>query len=253
VRSSSPTSWDTTGLAAGAAVDAHANLSETWDWFQRELGRRGWDGRGGVVRATVHYGRGFENAFWNGRQLVFGDGNAEVSPLAASLDVVAHEYTHGVVAWSAGLGAGGMSGALNEAIADLFGVFVSWGSGRGAAWQIGETVFRLNGRPMALRDLADPRRTLQPANLEEYDGRAGPHYNSTIASHAGYLMSEGAPGIAHLGVPVTARIWYRALTRYLTQESTFADAADATLAAARDLKLGESSVRAAWVAVGVMR
>jgi Zn-dependent metalloprotease len=253
VRSSSPTSWDALGDGAGAAVDAHANLALTWDWYFRELGRRGWSGDGGVVRATVHFGSAFDNAFWNGRQLAFGDGNADVAPFAAALDVVAHEYTHGVVAWTAGLGNRGQPGALNEGIADLFGAFVSYGSGRGGDWQIGETVFHPSGHPAPLRDLSDPHRTRQPAHADEYDERRGTHFNSTIASHAGYLMAAGGPGVMRLGVPITSRIWYRALSRYLTREAGFADLADATLAAARDLRMGESSVRAAWVAVGVMR
>jgi thermolysin len=257
VRSATGTAWDLVGDAAGAAVDAHAHLTTTWDYFESQHHRRGWDGKSGVVRGTVHYGRELANAFWNGRQVVFGDGDADNAPFAASLDIVAHEYTHGVVAHSARLSPHGESGALNEALADLFGAFVSLGSGHGSDWQIGETVHLSGGRPAPLRDLARPRSTGSPSHMSEYEhtteDRGGVHHNSTIVSHAGYLMSEGGRGVTGLGADLTARIFYRALTRYLTSDATFADAADATLAAARDLRAGEQSVRDAWVSVGVLR
>jgi Zn-dependent metalloprotease len=98
---------------------------------------------------------------------------------------------------------------------------------------------------------------MNPSDLSEYlettEDQGGVHFNSTIASHAGYLMSDGAHGITPLGPELTARIWYRALSRYLTAHAGFADAADATISAARDLRQGEPSVRAAWAAVGVLR
>jgi Zn-dependent metalloprotease len=252
VRSATPTAFDLAGDSAGAAVDAHAHLSATWDYFESQHRRRGWDGKGGVVRGTVHYGRALANAFWNGRQVVFGDGDQDNAPFSAALDVVAHEYTHGVIAHTARLLPYGEPGALNEAIADLFGAFVSLGSGHGSDWQIGETVHLSGDRPAPLRDLARPSATRSPMHMSEYhetsDDNGGVHVNSTIVSHAGYLMAEGA-----LGPDLTARIFYRALTRYLTSGSTFADAADATIAAARDLRAAEHRVRDAWVSVGVLR
>ena len=97
VRSKDPTSWDTDGTAAGAAVDAHAYVAAAWDYFANVHGRRGWDGKNKGVHATVHYGSRYDNAFFDGKQLVFGDGDgSDFSPLSGALDVVAHEFTHGV-------------------------------------------------------------------------------------------------------------------------------------------------------------
>jgi bacillolysin len=257
VHSDDSTRWDLAAPAAGSAVDAHAFVARSWDYFRDVHGRAGWDGQGHGVHATVHFSVQLAGAFCDGRQLLFGDGGAEMSPPAGALDVVAHEFTHGLIAATAQLEGNAESGALAEAIADLFGCFVSLGSTPGGDWQIGESIYHPSGSARALRDLADPHATGNPAAMSEWlstgDDNGAVHHNSTILSHAGYLMSEGGSGVVALGPEATARIWYRALTRYLTAEAKVADAADATIAAARDLARGEEiSVRAAWVAVGVL-
>jgi Zn-dependent metalloprotease len=256
--------WDAIGAAAGAAVDAHAYVAAAYDYFLAVHGRAGWDGRAGAIHTTVHFGHRFDRAFFNGRQLVFGDGDgAALSPLSAALEVVAHEYTHGVTFHAAHLGAQGENGALNEAIADIFACLISYGATRGRNWQIGETLFHPNGRPRPLRDLAHPADSGNPSSLDEYvvtdEDRGGVHLNSTILSHAAYLMAEGGTHarshvhVSALGTEAAGRLWFRALTRYLASSAGFADAADATLAAARDLGSGEPSVREAWIAVGLLK
>jgi Zn-dependent metalloprotease len=139
------------------------------------------------------------------------------------------------------------SGALDEAISDVFAAFIAHHDGRGHEWRIGESV----GQPV--RDAADPHRSANPASMSEYvmtaDDNGGVHANSTIASHAAYLMTAGSQG---LGWEQAAHVWYRALERYLTSRAQFVDAADATAAAARDLGLSDSVVHDAWVAVGVL-
>ena len=257
VHSDDPSGWDLAGDAAGAAVDAHAYVARTWDYFRDVHGRDGWDGKGHGVHATVHFGDHYAGAFFDGRQLVFGDGGADWAPASGALDVVAHEFTHGLTYQTAHLAPTGESGALDEAIADLFSCFVGFGAVAGGDWLIGETVYHPSGHPAALRDLASPHSTGNPETMDELvvtsDDNGGVHRNSTIASHAGYLMSEGAPSVDGLGAEATARIWYRALTRYLTSQARFADAADATVAAARDFGHGEEgAVRAAWLAAGVL-
>jgi Zn-dependent metalloprotease len=142
----------------------------------------------------------------------------------------------------------GQNGALDEAVSDVFACFID------GDWQIAEAVYHPSGRPQPLRDLADPHATNNPASLSEWvataDDNGGIHVNSTIASHAAYLMTQGAHA---LPAKVVETIWYRALTRYLHARADFADAADATLAAARDLGGdAESAVRDAWSAVGVI-
>lgn len=248
VRSKDPLQWDTTGDGKGAAVDAHAFVAASWDYFATVHGRLGWDGKGKGVHATVHYGSHYDGAFYDGTQLVFGDGDGTLfSPLAGALDLVAHEFTHGVTAHSARLGAEGQNGALNEAISDVFACFIA------GNWQVGETVFHPAGSAVALRDLADPHASGNPATFAEWvsedEDNGGVHVNSTIAAHAAYLMTVGAGA---LPLATVERIWYRALVWYLYGKADFAAAADATVAAAKDLGNGaDLEVRDAWVAVGV--
>jgi bacillolysin len=246
VRSKDPTSWDTDGSAAGAAVDAHAYVAAAWDYFAKTHGRRGWDGKNKGVHATVHFGARYDNAFFDGNQLVFGDGDgSDFAPLAGALDVVAHEFTHGVTYHTARLGMEGQNGALNEALSDIFGCFVE------GNWKMGEAVYHPGGHAHALRDIADPHASNNPESMAEYvqttTDNGGIHVNSTIVSHAAYLMSRKLPQAT------VEKIWYRALARYLHQSADFSDAADATSAAAHDLGGDlEKTVHAAWVAVGVI-
>lgn len=242
VRSKDPMHWDEAGAAHGAAVDAHAFVAVTWDYFAKTHGRAGWDGKGKGVHTTVHFGDKWSGAFFNGKQLVFGDGDGvDWSPLSGALDLVAHEFTHGLIAHTARLGLEGQPGALHEAIADVFACIVD------GDWQIGEAVHHPAGRRQPLRDIGDPHATRQPATLAEYDDGADVHRNSTIASHAAWTMAQS------LDRDAVGKIWYRALSRYLFASSDFADAADATAAAARELGFDETAVKAAWVAAGVMQ
>lgn len=249
VRSKDPSHWDEDGDRPGAAVDAHAYVAATWDYFAKVHGRAGWDGKGKGVHATVHFGRYYNNAFFDGKQLVFGDGDGtNFAPLAGSRDVVAHEFTHGVTFHTAQLTYQGQSGALNEAISDIFACFVD------GNWQVGETIFHPSGRPRALRDIAHPHTSDNPETMDEYvqgpDDNGGVHINSTIVSHAAYLMTQGRH---RLPLRTVEKIWFRALVRYLHASADFRDAADATMAAARDLGAGaEATVKEAWQTVGVI-
>jgi Zn-dependent metalloprotease len=247
-----PDRWDTTARAAGAAVDVHAYVGRTFDYFLDAHGRSGWDGNGSAPRAVAHVGTRANLARWTRRYLLFGDGDgATFSPLGSALDVVAHEYTHAVIDSTAGLVSDGESGAVAEGIADLFGCFVSYGSGRGADWQVGETVYHPDGIGRPLRDLERPARSGHPAHVDERyagGGRDAAHRNSTIVSHAAWRFIAGEGG---MGVRDGARVVYRALARYLTARAGFADTAEAMALAARDLGLDEGRVRAAWADVGV--
>jgi bacillolysin/thermolysin len=154
-----------------------------------------------------------------------------------------------VTAHTAKLGNEGENGALNEALSDIFGCFVE------GDWQMGETVFHPGGHKQPLRDIADPHASNNPATMSEYvstqEDNGGIHVNSTIVSHAAYLMTHGAHKLPRATVE---KIWYRALSRYLHAKADFAAAADATLAAARDLGgNAEAAVKQAWVAVGVLK
>jgi Zn-dependent metalloprotease len=254
VWSRDPERWDDEGPGAGAAVDAHAGLAQAWDVFSTALGHRGAEGEGEVVRATVHFGAGLSHAYWNGRHLLFGDGDGvNTRPFSAGLDVIAHELAHGLVAHTAGLAHDGETGALHEAIADLFACLAEAEALGGTDWTIGERV-RFDGTP--LRHLADPATLGAPAHLGERvitdDDKGGVHVNSTIVSHAAYLAATGAQGHPALGVARTARIFYRALRYYLHPRAGFSDAADATLAAARDLGLDAEALRRAFQLAGIL-
>ena len=260
--------WDEAGDGSGSAVDAAVYMAATGGYYAHTHGRKGALGKGAGMRATVHFGRGYANAFWNGHQLVFGDGDgAQFAPLAGALDVVAHEFTHAVSESSAHLGHSGEAGALNEAVSDVFGCFVEHAVRKnGANWTVGEEVMLGKAGKYGMRDLADPKKTRNPAHVREQsrdpDDNGGIHQNSTIPSHAAFLMTEGGTnrvsGVRVSGIGQTAaeRIWYRALTRYLGPSSDFHDAADATVTAAKDLFGGKSkevdAVTSAWQAVGVL-
>ncbi len=257
--------WDEADPGQGAAVDAHAYVTATQDYFAKVHGRDGWADRGRGMRSVVHFGQRFNNAFWDGKQLVFGDGDGKTfAPLSGALDVVAHEFTHAVTQASTHLGHQAESGALNEAISDLFGCFIERRvHSTSSNWTVGEQIYR-PGYHTSLRDLLDPHHTGNPAHIIERiateGDRGGVHINSTIASHAGYLMAEGGTNsvsrehVKAIGSGATELIWYRALTTYLGRTSGFRDAADATIAAAVDLfGSGEKAVavKQAWHAVGI--
>ncbi|HZS42303.1 MAG TPA: M4 family metallopeptidase [Polyangia bacterium] len=243
--------WDETGDGHGAAVDAHVFVAAVYDYFAQVHGRAGWEGHGKGVHASVHFGHGYPRAFFDGNRLVFGDGDGnQLAPLAGALDIVAHEFTHGVVHHTARLQLTGQSGALAEGLCDVFAAFVATQLDVGHPWLLGDSVHRVNGKPQPIRDATHPHATQNPASMSEYvdttDDNGGVHVNSTIVSHAAYLMTQS------LGAKLSSKIWYRALSRYLTSRATFADAADATASAARELGAGEQQVRDAWVAAGVL-
>jgi bacillolysin len=262
VTSLSATSWDNAGEAAGAAVDAHAFAAMTYDYLASVHHRKSIDGADGAIQVVVHWGHAVMNAFWDGHRAVFGDGEGE-GPLAAGLDVVAHEIFHGVTQATSGLVYAGESGALNESLSDVFGTFVELHAGSGN-WTIGESVTHT-----PLRDLARPTRSGLPCHMSQYvhlpsdpmHDMGGVHTNSTIPSHAAYLVAVGGTNevshahVSGIGVTKTRAIWYRAATTYLSSHASFADFAAATHSAAQDLygagSTAVTSVDAAWHAVGV--
>lgn len=253
LRSSEADVWDAEPEhgAPGAAVDAHAYVAVAWDWFLRTQGRAGFQDDGAGVRAVVHYGDHVGDAFYDGKQLVFGDGNRVMYAPSAALDIVAHEYAHGVLAATAGLDPDGEPGAVAEGLADAFACLVAYDSGQGAVWQIGEVVHHVNGRHLPVRDLADPQATGQPVVLGEVGTLSDPHVAASIVGHLAYLLVEGSPlGVHALGTDVVGHILYRTATTYLFPTAGFAELTDALLAATRDVApTAEDDVR---VAIGLL-
>jgi Zn-dependent metalloprotease len=261
--------WDTGVVAApGSAVDAHAHAGLVYDFYRTALGRSGIDGSSGAIVSTVHYGTRFNNAFWNGRQMVYGDGdNVVYRGLAGGADVVAHELTHGVTQSESALEYQNQPGALNEALSDIFAAFfeASLSPDPVKNWQVGEAI----GVAGPLRDMAHPAlvsRLPQPTHMCEFlnitQDNGGVHLNSGIVNNAAYLMVQGGANDHSkmavprgLGVAQGLRLWYRVATQYLMATSNFTAAADATRSAARDLGFTEDEmgiIESAWTAVGVV-
>jgi Thermolysin metallopeptidase, alpha-helical domain/Thermolysin metallopeptidase, catalytic domain len=254
-----------------AADEAYDGVGATWTLFHDAYDRDSFDDAGHPLDATVHYERGYANAFWDGRQLVFGDGDGRVfRRFTGSPDVVAHEFTHAVTQHTAGLAYDGQSGALNESVSDVFAALTVQRAMRQtadeASWLIGEQIFAPDVNAVALRSMKapgtaydDPRigRDPQPATIDGYveteDDNGGVHINSGIPNHAFYLAAAAIGGRAweHAGA-----VWHAALTDARVGPRTdFTQWAAATVSAASRL-FGESSpvaaaVRDAWSTVGV--
>jgi Zn-dependent metalloprotease len=255
----------TNDVAVNEAFDA---LGATYEYYFEVHGRDSIDGRGLPMDATVHYRRSFNNAFWNGRQMVFGDGDGEIfGRFTQSLDVIGHELTHGVTQYEAGLDYHGQSGALNEHMSDVFGSLVKQHTLRQTAkkadWLIGVGLWAKGIHGKALRSMKapgtaydDPRigKDPQPAHMDGYvdtdDDNGGVHINSGIPNHAFYLASIGFGGSAWVKA---GKVWYLALTQSLHRDSDFMVAAAATVdAAGREFgNKGASVVREAWKTVGI--
>jgi Zn-dependent metalloprotease len=249
--------------------EAYANLGSTYDFYSKVFRRNSLDDNGMSLIASVHFDRDYSNAFWNGEQMVFGDGDGAIFvPFTRALDVVAHELTHGVVAHTCNLNYRDQSGALNEHFADVFGVLTEqWKLGQTAGqagWTIGAMIMGPKTSVKCIRTFkaekafendeelgTDP----QPKHLRDlYTGTAdegGVHINSGIPNHAFYRAAVALGGRAweKLG-----SIWYKALLR-LRRTSDFAAAAAATIEIAGcDFGLNgreETAVKDAWRAVGL--
>jgi Zn-dependent metalloprotease len=256
-----------------AAVDeAFDGLGATFEFFWDAYQRSGIDGAGAPLLATVHYGRDYDNAFWNGERMVFGDGDGEVFVgFTGSLSVIAHELTHGVTEYEGGLEYQGQSGALNESLSDVFGSLTEQHrlsqTAAAASWLIGEGIFTDAVQGSALRSLKAPGtaydddvlgRDPQPAHMDDYvqteDDNGGVHINSGIPNHAFYLTARELGGKAWERAGL---IWYRTLTSgTVAPTADFVAFARATVAAA-EAEYGEESeevdaVRNGWTGVGVL-
>ncbi|MEU2161924.1 M4 family metallopeptidase [Streptomyces chengbuensis] len=221
------------------AVDAHWAAGQVYDYYKKQHGRNGLDGRGSTVNSLVGvtlFGGSYVNAFWDGQKMVYGSGDEEFKPLSADLDVVGHEMTHGVVENTANLVYAGQSGALNEAVADYFGNAIDvTASGRSMddpdAGLIGEDLCRTkSARECALRDLDDGATTSKNfLGVTFGTDNGGVHLNSTIFSGALWDMRQD------LGGELADRIVYKALSEYMTPLDGFTEGRNAVLAAAKDL------------------
>jgi Zn-dependent metalloprotease len=253
-----------------AVNEAYDGLGATHALLLEAFGRASIDGLGLPLLATVHYGEAYDNAFWDGERMVFGDGDGEVfGRFTASLSVIGHELAHGVTQYTAGLEYEGQSGALNESFSDVVGALVEQHrlgqTAEAASWLIGEGLFTEAVEGRALRSMLEPGtaydddvlgRDPQPASMADYidtsDDNGGVHLNSGIPNRAFALAARALGGFAWEGVGL---VWYDAITGPLDARADFAEFAAATVAAA-GARFGESSevvdaITEAWRTVGV--
>ncbi|MGV9628430.1 M4 family metallopeptidase [Streptomyces sp. NPDC003487] len=272
--------WGTGATAdrASAAVDAQYGTNETWDYYKNVHGRNGIAGDGKGSYNRVHYGNAYNNAFWDDSCfcMTYGDGDGTTFGPLVALDVAGHEMTHGVTSKTAALTYSGESGGLNEATSDILGTMVEWyanNSSDQGDYLIGEKIVKPGFGKAALRFMDKPSKDGNSADYwSSTVGNLDVHYSSGVANHFAYLLAEGSGaktinGVSYdsptangstvtgIGRDKVGKIWYRALTVYMTSSTNYAGARTATLNAAKDLYGAGSAeynaVAAAWSAVNV--
>ncbi|MFE5207991.1 M4 family metallopeptidase [Streptomyces sp. NPDC056600] len=251
-----------------AAVDAAYGAAVTWDFFKNTFNRSGIENNGQGAYSRVHYGSAYVNAFWDDSCfcMTYGDGSGNTHPLT-SLDVAAHEMSHGVTSATANLTYSGESGGLNEATSDIFAAGAEFAAGNSTDvgdYMVGEKI-DINGDGTPLRYMDKPSK--DGGSKDSWYSGIGSidvHYSSGPANHMFYLLSEGSgtktingvtynsptsDGIAVQGIGRAAalQIWYKALTTYMTSSTNYAGARTAALNAATAL-YGANSAQYAGVA-----
>eukprot|EP01094_Clydonella_sp_ATCC50884_P004193 TRINITY_DN1326_c0_g1_i1.p1 TRINITY_DN1326_c0_g1~~TRINITY_DN1326_c0_g1_i1.p1 ORF type:complete len:535 (-),score=203.25 TRINITY_DN1326_c0_g1_i1:59-1594(-) len=248
---------------------AYDNSGACYKFYLVNFRRNSYDGKGADMLSTVHYREAYNNAFWNGQQMVYGDGDGvNFEDFAQDLSVVCHELTHAVVEYTAGLRYRNESGALNEGWADIMGassVIMMEGALQPDSWEIGSECYLAGD---ALRYMNNP--VLDGASRDYYPDRytgildnGGVHWNSGIANLFYVLFTQGGVHpqqkttnyVEGVGIAVSQQVVYSALNNYMMQDSSFANAAAACEAATKALYPDNSkymqSVVGAWAAVGV--
>lgn len=251
-------------------TEAYDYSGDTYKFYNTIFDRNSIDAGGMRLDSTVHYGEDYNNAFWNGTQMIYGDGDGEIfDRFTKSLDVVGHELTHGVTQYEAALEYEGQAGALNESFSDVFGSLVKQYKLKQnvdkADWLIGAGLFTGKVKGIALRSMKDPGTAYddptigkdpQPGHMKKYvktsSDNGGVHINSGIPNRAFYLAAHEIGGYAW---ERTGKIWYVTLRDKLRENSDFQDAANMTLDVAGSLygknSTEQKAVNDAWNSVGI--
>jgi Zn-dependent metalloprotease len=267
------------GPATGdaAADEAYVGAGATYDLYWDIYQRSSVDGNGMPLNSTVHYDKNYENAFWNGQQMVYGDGDEDLpaeqrifNRFTIAIDVIGHELTHGVTQYTGNLDYANQPGALNESFSDVFGSLVKQyklgQSAKDADWIIGQGLLAPNIKGVGIRSMKAPGTAYddpvlgkdpQPADMQGYvtttDDSGGVHINSGIPNHAFYLAAVEIGGFAWVK---TGKIWYVTLRDKIKSSSNFQDAANLTFATAGELfgvnSLEQQAVSKAWAGVGII-
>lgn len=259
-----------------ATDEAYDGAGSTYDLYWDIYARNSIDGNGLRIDSTVHYQRGYDNAFWNGEQMVYGDGDEDLPPeqrlfnrFTIAIDIIGHELAHGVTQYEANLVYSNQPGALNESMSDVFGSLVKQRAlGQTASqadWIIGQGLFTANVNGQGIRSMKAPGTAYddpvlgkdpQPAHMQDYKSvpydNGGVHINSGIPNHAFYLTAVEMGGNAW---EKAGRIWYVTLRDKLSSRSDFQAAARLTFEAAGELfgagSLEQQAVRTGWSGVGI--
>jgi Zn-dependent metalloprotease len=260
-----------------AADEAYDGSGATYDLYAEIFGRNSIDNRGMNLLSTVHFLEGYDNAFWNGEQMVYGDGDEDLpeeerlfNRFTIAIDIIAHELTHGVTQHEANLVYRNQAGALNESFSDVFGSLVKQRVKNHAAaeadWLIGAGLFTENVNGQGIRSMKAPGtayddpllgRDPQPGHMDDYvdttSDNGGVHINSGIPNKAFYNVAVELGGYAW---EKAGQIWYKTLCEELDQASDFQAAADSTHKVAGDLFGPDSDEQKAvfngWKAVGIV-
>jgi Zn-dependent metalloprotease len=225
-------------------TEAYDYSGNTYKFYKEVYNRNSVDDRGMRLDSTVHYGQQYDNAFWNGTQMVYGDGDGVVfQRFTIALDVIGHELTHGVTQNTAGLDYQDQPGALNESISDCFGSMVKQyalgQSAEKADWLIGAKLFTPDVKGKALRSMMapgtaydDPKigKDPQPATMDDYvktsSDNGGVHINSGIPNHAFCIIATDLGGNSW---EKAGKVWYSVLTRMARHDTNFSDFANMTI------------------------
>lgn len=260
------------GKAKGGktVTEAYNYSGSTYNFFRDVFDRNSIDTRGMRLDSTVHYGQDYNNAFWNGTQMVYGDGDGEIfQRFTKSIDIIGHELSHGVTQYEAALEYESQAGALNESFSDVFGSLVKQyflkQKADKADWLIGNDIFAEKIKGIGLRSMKNPGSAYndpligkdpQPGHMKEYvntsSDNGGVHINSGIPNRAFYLTASALGGYAW---EIAGKIWYVALTERLRERSNFQSAANITYEVAGTLygkkSNAQKAVQKAWAQVGI--
>jgi Zn-dependent metalloprotease len=254
-----------------AVDEAYDAAGATYDLYYEVFERNSIDDKGLRLDSTVHYGVKYDNAFWNGDQMVYGDGDGEIfQRFTKCIDIIGHELTHGVTQYEAGLIYFGESGALNESFSDVFGSLVKqWvkkQTAQEADWIIGEGLFTDKVKGVGIRSMKAPGTAYddpilgkdpQPGHMKDkymgFEDNGGVHINSGIPNRAFYIAATEIGGYAWEKV---GKIWYIALRDRLRSRASFKRAAKTIIQVAGELygqgSLEQNAVEKAWKEVGVI-
>ncbi len=264
-------------------IDAHWGAQKTYDYFFEKFNRNSIDNNGLKLKQNAHVGQNYVNAYWDGAQMYYGDGDNQISDILTSLDVVAHEIGHGFCQYAV---AGGMliyqkePGALNESLSDIWAACIEdYFAPEKDIWIMGEDMWIGEEFPY-IRSMSNPKLAEFPPQPDTYNGEyyvstngcfpadqndwCGVHTNSGVVNYWFYLISEGGEGINDkdigynvngFGIDKAAAIVYRTETQYLNSTSDFTEMMNFSLQSAEELYgVNSPEVQAvddAWIAVGL--